>query len=600
MKTIQTLTIALTCVLLCLTTNSCTDSISNFLDKAPGVDVNENTIFSSRQQLDYFLTSIYKYGLNSNLAYRDASLSTTGTIAATDVVHPSSDMSDESDASEAPFIAANTWNSAQILPSNIVSKEDYRFYTRYIALRQIALVIKRIGDVPDITDTYKSQVIGEVKSIRALNYLEMVKRYGGVQIIDKLYDPGVPVNIPRNSIEECVNFIVKDCDDAIASALPATQSATLSGRIIRMVPFAIKARALLYAASPLFNTGTPYLPMADPANNKFVCYGNTDNNRWKLAANAAKAALDEAASSGASSLVDDPAKRNPAYPDNGTPPVPGNYQNSWEVYNNPEIILAFQGFPRASLTNTPWALICPKKTGAFWSGLSVTLNFLKKYEKLDGTPQTWDAAGGTDLIGKYKQLDPRFKQSISYTGAYFNSENPIMELFAGGKHYPDCVGGNWMRKMIQTRITPGVAAEVNDIILRLNEVYLNYAEALNESDGPTADAYAAINKIRTRSGMPNLPTGLSKEQFRARVRNERAIEMAFDDHRFWDIRRWLIAEQDGVMMGNMDGLKITKVGTNYSWTPYTFEVRTFTRNMYLHPFPLTEALKGNLPQNPGW
>jgi hypothetical protein len=144
----------------------------------------------------------------------------------------------------------------------------------------------------------------------------------------------------------------------------------------------------------------------------------------------------------------------------------------------------------------------------------------------------------------------------------------------------------------------------NDIILRLNEFYLNYAEALNEFSGPNVETYAAVNIIRARSGMPNLPANLSQKGFQDRVRNERAVELAFDSHRFWDVRRWLIAEEEGVMRGIMRGLTITRTGTSpnflYSWVPVNFETRTFNKNMYLHPLPLTEVLKGQYIQNPGW
>jgi hypothetical protein len=155
------------------------------------------------------------------------------------------------------------------------------------------------------------------------------------------------------------------------------------------------------------------------------------------------------------------------------------------------------------------------------------------------------------------------------------------------KHIPEALGSG--------NVVPSTA------IYRLNEFYLNYAEALNEFEGPTSDAYAKVNAIRLRSGMPPLPAGLSKNQFRTRVQNERDIELAFEDHRFWDIRRWLIAENEGVMKGDFYGLNITKVNaTTFSWVPYVFETRTFKKEMYLHPYPLSEVLKGSLVQNPGW
>ena len=108
--------------------------------------------------------------------------------------------------------------------------------------------------------------------------------------------------------------------------------------------------------------------------------------------------------------------------------------------------------------------------------------------------------------------------------------------------------------------TGNVGAVPNGLIFKLSELYLNYAEALNEYyDTPTPEAYQAVNDIRARSGMPSLPDNLTKEQFRERVRNERAIELAFDGLRFWDIRRWEIAEEEGVMSGEIYGIKQYKI-----------------------------------------
>ena len=153
---------------------------------------------------------------------------------------------------------------------------------------------------------------------------------------------------------------------------------------------------------------------------------------------------------------------------------------------------------------------------------------------------------------------------------------------------------------------PTTAQIINCPVFRINEILLNYAEALNEFSGPTAEAYDAVNKIRTRSGMPNLPAGLSQAAFRQRVRNERDIELAFEDHRFDDIRRWKVAEQDGVMQGDMLGLKIQTLNntspfpTAFSYQPFVFETRVWTAKQYFFPYDYNEVLKGNLKQNPGW
>ncbi len=590
----------------------------NFLDKAPGVDLTEDNAFLNRANLETFITTIYRYSMHSNFRYRIQSetvnstasyytpFSQLGISGSTDCIHPSSSISDEGDASEASFVNNNRWNEGVVLPSKIVAYEDFRYYIRWIAMRQINLVLKRINEVPDADDAYKKQVIAEVKTLRAMNYLEMLKRYGGVPIVNQVFAPAEKIDVPRSSLADCVNFIVKDLDESIPN-LPAAYSASQTGRITALAALAIKSKTLLFAASPQYNTATPVLNMSNSADNKLICYGNADPNRWKVAADAAKAALDYALTNGYG-LIDEPANRNPRELDNGTVGPLGNYRVSWETANNKELILLYQGGGiltngQTNIGNPPLTFWNPNCFGSFWSGISVPLNFIRRYEKLDGTPQTWDAAGGTDLIAKYAELDPRFKQSFTYTNAYHTARDPIALIYDGGKDYVNCKGGIWLRKYIPRNATSANFV-MNDVLFRVNELYLNYAEALNEFSGAVPEAYAAVNTIRTRSGMPNLPTGLTKEQFRLRVRNEIAVELLNDDHRFWDVKRWLIAEDEGVMKGAFEGLQITRTGTapnyKYSWKPYTFETRTFNKNMYLHPFPQSEVLKGNLVQNPGW
>ena len=579
-----------------------------FLDKAPGVDLTEDNAFKNKASLETFVTSVYKYGMNSLFRYRDQNLYSTinSQVNGTDCIHPSTSISDEGDASEAAFVNNNRWNEGVVLPSNIVNVEDYRYYLRWIALRQINLILKRINEVPDADDAYKRQVIGEVKFMRALNYLEMLKRYGGAPIVDKVFAPLEKVDVPRSSLEDCVKFMVKDLDDAIPS-LPAFYSASQTGRATALAALTVKAKVLLFAASPQYNTGTPILPMANAADNKLICYGNYDVNRWKLAADAAKAAIDYAVANGYG-LIDDPANRNPKELDNGTVGPLGNYRVSWETYNNKEQILMYQGGQLAGgITNVgsaPITFFNPSCFGSFWSGISVPLNFIRRYEDTLGKAVVWDAAGGSDLIAKYRSLDPRFKQSVTYTNAYHSSVDPIAQIYSGGKDYNNCKGGVWYRKYIPRTFRAANYVQP-DPILRVNELYLYYAEALNEfNSSPPPEAYAAVNAIRNRSAMPNFPTGMTQSQFRDKLRNEIAIELYGDDHRFWDVKRWLIAQTEGVMQGNFEGLQITRVGTaapyTYTWKPYTFETRTFLTQMYLHPFPLSEVLKGGLTQNPGW
>ena len=149
------------------------------------------------------------------------------------------------------------------------------------------------------------------------------------------------------------------------------------------------------------------------------------------------------------------------------------------------------------------------------------------------------------------------------------------------------------------------------VIMRYAEILLSYAEAMNEAYGPTGNvgyrlnAVRALNQVRNRVGveMPAVPTAISKEELREKIRNERRVELAFEDHRFWDVRRWMIAEQEGVMSGAMYGIKIYWINSSpqeFRYTPYLYENRTFTKKMYLHPFSTNEVNKGYLIQNPGY
>jgi hypothetical protein len=239
-------------------------------------------------------------------------------------------------------------------------------------------------------------------------------------------------------------------------------------------------------------------------------------------------------------------------------------------------------------------------------GIMITQNFVEFYERKDGTPQPWNRNGGNNLAEIYSNMDPRFKQSVAYNGSYWNVDFPELKFYVGGvaDNQPPRVDnktGYWIRKWIPTILTRNTQAYVNWHWARLAEAYLNYAEALNEYQGPTADAYQAVNTIRNRVGMPNLPTGLNQAEFRDKVRRERAIELAFEDHRLWDLMRWRMAEQ--TLNAPMWGLKIYKLpepSNEFRYEYYIFQERSWKTPMYRLPFNQNEVDKGYLVQNPGW
>jgi hypothetical protein len=157
-------------------------------------------------------------------------------------------------------------------------------------------------------------------------------------------------------------------------------------------------------------------------------------------------------------------------------------------------------------------------------------------------------------------------------------------------------------------INPGTALHYW-VIFRYGEVLLNYAEAMNEAYGPELagpaplnnyTALQAVNLVRARTGivMPSFPAGMSQTAFRDKLRNERRVELAFEDHRFWDLRRWKI----GPSTVTIKGVDITKTGTTtYTFAPKVVQTRVWDDKMYLYPIPQTEIyINNNLVQNPGW
>ena len=387
-----------------------------------------------------------------------------------------------------------------------------------------------------------------------------------------------------------------DCDRAAAILPDYYTDDTKVGRATRVAALALKSRVLLYVASPLFNTATPYMPF--PGHEDLICYGNYDKERWKKAADAAREALNTATATGHYALL------NTGNPDQ-------DYENVWAEPDNVEIILANKKYRNLKVSRLPLVANLPVwAMNKSWGdgGLYVTFNFVKYYEKKDGTPADWNPAGGNNLMDIYNTLDPRFKQTVAYHGSSWNNEITFIDFLPGGAHRSSTdktrhLLHKWAPRTL--RVTPPLnSVNVDWINFRMAELYLNLAEALNEyADTPPAEAFDAVNKVRQRAGMPNFPSTLTKEQFREKLRNERAVELAFEDHRFWDIRRWMIAENEGVMQGKMYGLNISSPDGNKShvhYEPYVFETRSWSRHSYLHPLKQLEVDKGQLLQNPGW
>ena len=391
-------------------------SCSDYLEAPPSVDLDEDGVFADRTLTEQYITGIYAEGMPLGFSMGssgiDRKLCATSTLAG---------ACDEAEQGANWGKGNASWNVDNHNNSSIDWDEDPRHNTRWQTLRKCNIVLERIDEVPDDPGDvdFKTRSRGEAYFMRALVFWEGVYRYGGLPIIHRRINPSEDGKLPRNTFSDCVDSILVDCDRA-ASILPDYYTnSILVRRANRIAALALKSRVLLYAASPLFNTDDPYLPLS--GNNDLIGYGNYSKERWNEAAKAAKAAITAVESSGYYDLYDE-----------GTPET--NYEHVWTAPDNKEIILANKKYRNFTTSSHPITSNIPAWAGSSWSdgGLFTTFNFVRFYEKKDGNQQTWNMDGGDDLLEKYDELDPRFAQTIAAHGANWNTEIGILNFLPGG------------------------------------------------------------------------------------------------------------------------------------------------------------------------
>lgn len=415
----------------------------------------------------------------------------------------------------------------------------------------------------------------EVRFLRAFYYFELIKRYGGVPILTKSTHTLEELKgMSRSTFAECVDFVVKECD----SIVPLLKDTWIGfdddkwrGRVTKGAAMALKARVLLYAASPLHN----------PAN---------DIKKWEAAAEAAHDVI----------ALNQYALHN-------------DYKGLFRIGNgsgNPEVIFAQHGWNRNDFEKMNYPI------GYEQGGQGSTCpsqNLVNAYNmQATGLP-IGEPGSGYDPENPYEGRDPRLKMSILTNNEMFKGR-PVESWVGGldGFGKPKATTtGYYMRKFVDENLN---LAQNNSslhtwILFRYAEVLLNFAEAMNEAYGPeakngyTMSAKTAIDMIRARPGvdMPILPPGLSQDEMRERIRNERRVELAFEEHRFFDVRRWKIAEETGNMP--IMAMKITRnEDGSFNHVVVKAEDRVFEERMYFYPIPEWEILKSNgaLVQNEGW
>ena len=408
----------------------------------------------------------------------------------------------------------------------------------------------------------------EARFLRAYFHFELLKRYGPIPLVTStLSINGNYENTPRPTMKEVVDFIAKECDIA-ADTLELTPWRNVNdafGRATKGAALALKSRLLLYAASPL------YVDFGDTneANKP------TDVALWKSAADAARAVIDLNQYELASSYAD-------------------LFKNDFQ---NKEYIFVRRYAANSDFEKSNFPVSFGGK-----GGTNPSQNLVDDYEMLDGTPFDWNDPA--KAAQPFENRDARLGATILMNMAPFKGKK-VATYPEGADATPNpnaTKTGYYLRKFLNEDVniqTGGSSSGHVVPLFRLAEIYLNYAEALNECDPTNPDIALYLNKVRNRASLPNV-SALSQEQMRAVIQHERRVELAFEEHRSWDVRRWKIASS--TLGAPLMGVQIERKPLGgYTYMPVKVEQRVFQPKMYWYPIPQSEVLKlKQWKQNNGW
>ena len=565
-------------------------SCADILDKKPLTEISDNDLWSDPALLKAFVNSRYnQVGVNGAESMQSSIV----------------------DETELTWLrGCETHNFARLSPTDLGRMngawwgwDNRSWSTKWTNISNCNIFFERVDNVGFTDEAEKTKLVGQVRFIRAFEYWDLIARWGAMPIITKSFsinDRDEIVDQKRNTYKECIDFLVGELDQA-AKELPANWSGDDYGRATSVAALALKSRILLYAASPLMNEDVK-IPE--------VGYTTPEPDRWQKAAKAATEALDAAQAAGYElyNLDGDPSKNyQMIFMDNtaanketlfarmGTNSAGGESISSCDQYNNPN---GYGG----------WGGNCPLQ------------ELVDAYEVVkDGVASKFDWNNPEEKANPYANRDPRFYATILYDGAKWMTRNVETyfdvdsngNITGGGK---DTKFGNdsWnasptgynMKKFMDEgyALNSWNFCARNWIHLRMAELYLNKAEALYHI-GDEEGAREALKPVRQRAGMPAV-TATGADLLEA-IKNERRIEFAFEEHRYFDVRRWKEAPKyfgstvhaitikkypDGKKTYEVDKLR-SDVGGDRKWDD----------KMYWLPISKSEMDKNpNLVQNPGY
>ncbi|GHV65540.1 starch-binding protein [Bacteroidia bacterium] len=530
-------------------------------------------------------------------------------------------------------------------------------------IRDCNIFLENINKVPpDLSEAEKKQWIAEVKFLKAYYHYYLLRAYGPIPLIkeNKPVDAGISDSrLYRDKFDDCVDYIVQLIDEAVPDLPPVILDVSEMRRITQPIALSIKAELLVTAASPLFNNNPDLAGMVDNRGINLFESNLSSKDKWERAKTACKNAIDTALSTGQIGLYD--FSQSQYYPSYSSISDSSklvmtlrtvvtdkwNREIIWGTLNN-YTIATMPYFLASHNTVNAWEpVIAPtmRMVELFYSNNGVPINedpsydFVNrfKFEPASADQQYYMLADGFYKIAKINMnREPRFYANLGFDGGYWLGNGRQLDFnqtpadqtawvtrMLKGNASGNSTGlrysitgylikkGSHIATQVNSAGTAPTTAQATFPIMRLADLYLLYAEALNEYlDAPTQEVYDYVDLIRTRAGLEGVVNSwakystvddkpASKTGMRDIIRQERMIELAFEGKRFWDVRRWLIAETE--MNKPIRGWNIMGETPEDYYNVVTLSPLGFSKKEYLWPIRQEELLKnGNLLQNPGW
>ena len=522
-------------------------------------------------------------------------------------------------------------------------------------IRHCNILIENIHNVVDMTEEEMNSWAAEAKFLKAYYHFLLFTYYGPIPIVDEnlpISASDNEVRVKRSTVDQSVDYIVQTIDDAILDLPVRELSSNDLGRIDQVIAKSIKSRVLLYAASPLFNGNSEMYSGFVNEDGEHYFNQTYDQTKWDLAKDASLDAINAALENGVG-----------LYEFSSTPP---NYEDEYEeseflrtLYDlkytivdkwNSELIwgnsnpvrdndwwqmqaACMMKNPSASSVEAAWQWIAPTLRIAelFYTenGLPIdqdlTYDFQNRFNTATvGASQNYQAQYGTTTAKLNLNREPRFYSSLGFDRGYNRTWGNLWQLrmkkgeihgrIANSDDY--LITGYALKKLVH----PDSEGDgYNKIVtyawpmIRLSELYLNYAEAINESAGPNQEAYDALNAVRERAGISNVEDAwgnasisatlnkhTTQDGFREIIRQERLIELSFEGNRYNDIRRWKQAEQ--YFNSPVFGWSVDETSVSGYYNITQVGIRSFNSPRdYFHPISINEiTINPNLTQNLGW